>query len=79
MEDEEARRMQSAATYAAELVGLAAAVNAQCAEIAAANADRQARGNAMAYDGYADGGQLHALQSLLKQRGALPEDFAIVP
>lgn len=58
-------------TEDAELVALAAAVFAQSTEIQAANVNRENRGEAMAYDGYDDDGQLKALLAELRRRGRI--------
>lgn len=58
-------------TKDAELIALAAAVNAQCTEIQAANMQRAACGHSMAYDGYDDNGELKELLADLKLRGRL--------
>ena len=46
--------MEHAAMTNAELIGLAALVQASCTEISAANADRAAKGDGMAYDHFQD-------------------------
>lgn len=58
-------------TEDAELVALSAAVFAQCTEIQAANMNRDHRGEATAYDGYDDDGQLKALIAELRRRGRI--------
>lgn len=55
----------------AELIALAAAVNAQCTHIQAANMDRQTRGESMVCAGYVDDGELKELLAILKTRGRL--------
>lgn len=57
----------------AELLALAALVNAYTAQTIAANDDRKSRDVAMAYDGHANPLSLKKLERELIRRGVLPD------